>query len=568
MNKYLLLLLLFTASFTSKAQDSISGIDPVTSTPFTFVLNDSLIQELLKYPTVIETPISFPIWPPDPIILETVFFIDQCGDSYYENGNLYARCECNDKGVLDGKAVFWRRDGSIESVKYYSNGQVYTERIYSRYSLNSPEELRNYTYKNGEMLLHGKHIIFHSVGRTESNYYYGVKKGWEITYENGIVKRRTLYENDHRLIDREFNEKGILISESTWDKNYQPVGKWFTMDLDKNIRTETDYENAKKKYFKRFVNDLVIEEEHYDSDRGLVYRNNKFQNGSRKYLFYIDSTQTRITKEWSKDGELISYWRIRDFKLIDSGFYTKNNQKITYEQVFTSDGEDHLECWTITEGDTTSFYYARNQGGGFNTVIAENFFVQKNGRAVKHGEWTTYEDNQLVSQLNYDNGELHGRCQWFKTVQGEQLPYISGHFDHGQQFDLWSYHEDSLNIQAFFTNSGFCNRISVYEKGIASEEFRFNEEQEGRYTMRIFKNGELLFYGLYVDNKRSGEWREYHPTGNTKGYGFFENGVPTSKWVELVPKPNGKMKKVKSKNKEIPDLEIPDLSQFHKDVLL
>ncbi|MFK7784752.1 MAG: hypothetical protein AB8B56_06545, partial [Crocinitomicaceae bacterium] len=144
------------------------------------------IDEIIPHPYPWPDPYPYPYpWEPYPFELSVLVFNpgNLCGERFYDNGNLQSRCACNADSVLQGKSVFWEENGRISSVEYYSKGKVYTRKYYEEGRVT---ELYNYTYRNGEQLIHGEHIEYAYDEKTIGKYSFGKKVGPHTTYTSGI----------------------------------------------------------------------------------------------------------------------------------------------------------------------------------------------------------------------------------------------------------------------------------------------------------------------------------------------------------------------------------------------
>ena len=125
-------------------------------------------------------------------LLAIAFFYQSCSNIrheivYYDNGKKkYDIQYKNDK--IDGKTIYWDKNGNLINVVNYSNDKFHGEWI-------------DY-YKNGNM----QHII---------NYRYGQKHGTEIWYyQSGNMKSQAIYESDIIISDLiRWDDNGRIIYE-------------------------------------------------------------------------------------------------------------------------------------------------------------------------------------------------------------------------------------------------------------------------------------------------------------------------------------------------------------------
>ena len=540
------------------------------------VTNDSLDSSNVLH--LIDTPIT--IWPePEPVLYpwidlepwpyywpsEQINFMIYpyviCGEARYDNGMLYSRCECNADSVRHGKSVFWEINGKISSVSYYRYGKVYTQKSYSDGKVT---KLENFTYRNSEQLLHGKHILYTDEGKIISYFHFGKQQGLETEYRGGYVYAKRQHKNGIQLHEQTFDPKGRMLSESHWSEKGVRIST-VTIDPEINQTTYTTYhENGNRKEIRRMVGDLCLERYNYSDTDVNFHTELAFNDGSPKYYFDIDSTQTALTKEWSPEGEIITEWRRRQNKVLGSGFCTSGQQRTEFKQVFNSDGSDHLECWTFLNGDTNSFYYAHNRHGGFNDIIYdENKFIQHTGKAVKHGTWTLYQNNSMMLKENYSYGVLYGKWQQFTLINGIRQLKMEGDYTKGVRTGFWTVNTDSCLYQVLYAQDTMVGKILKLVGGKLSQEIMFNQFWDASNRIYLIHDqGVLKWNCRYLNDVPHGKWTEFHPDSTVKGYGIFEHGQLKSKWIELIPKKNGKMKKVRQKVMELPKPVFPNIHEL------
>lgn len=535
-------------------------------------------------------PIPLPPGGPWVILPYTISFTPEkmCGDRFYNNGNLQSRCACDADSVLQGKSVFWEENGRISSVVYYSKGKMYTKKYYDEGRVT---ELCNYTYKNGEQLLHGEHIEYSSDGKTTGRYAFGKKTGPYTSYINGKKTSVTTYKDDITIREESFNPDGTLYSLANFDDSGLPIGESYVYTRENDTKYVTRYENGQKINFKRYQSGILVEHEEFNPKLESVLRAHYFPNGDPYSFFKIDSNGATYNKVWREDGTLITDYVVEKSKLVGTGFYTANTTMTRFEQKFNSNGSDYLECFVIVSGDTTEFYYARNEGGSLTNVIVKNKFLQYNGRAVKTGTWTTYENNQLISEINYSQGVRNGKAVYYDTTRSEPMPYLTGNFHKDIRNGQWTLRNDTLLIETNYHLGNLNGIHNVFSRAAdttslngATQLPQDNRAITEKLTPIIncqyrnglmhekldtfWDNGQPHIASTFYDGDPIGIWREYNPDGSLHREGVFNQGVPFGKWYVFSKKKNGKIKRKRERGPIlVPETTVPMIEDFRPEFL-
>ncbi len=493
---------------------------------------------------------------------EPIKFVNLCEVQRYKNGALKSRCECLNN-QLHGKAVFWDETGRIETVQFYRKGRLFQEKKYSEGILT---DVSNYTYRNEQRLKHGSQIEIRGDEKTIHNFNYDVRHGIETETIKNIKTRELLYDNGTIIEGRWWKENGVLLREEFNSKNGSPIGTWYKYDGKRDTKTYTTYEKGKLKNLETFKNGICIRKTTSKSDESFV-NDHYYDNGSKFIHQTCDSLSIMSFEYYDESERLTSRFIKNTSYLLEKGFHFNGESEIRFETLTDSKGRHLLHCYTIVHGDTTSFFYAHNEGSLKFEPIATNNFVQKEGIAVKHGEWLTYANNKLLHKLNFNQGILHGASVYFDTAGAEPTPYLHASYNNGLKHGEWLFRDASKMIRCEFDNGvrngkyenfnriGDTLYIDSKENYLQVKQNRFvseyltptyechfiNDSLNGPFVS-YHANGSVHWKGSYVRNDKSGLWEQFDTSGTLQIRGSFENGSPQNDWTEPILNKRGKLK--------------------------
>ena len=283
-------------------------------------------------------------------------------------------------GILNGNIKTFNKNGGIESLEYYENGDIIEERQKVNFELE--KEINNDgTITYGIIADNKKQGTFRRYDSTGSlidciNYKNDIK------LSNGIVDSLNLKQGEWKY----YYENGEIKAVGSFNNDLL-IGKWIYYHLNKELQQIGEYENGKP---------IVVWKWYYKNKQ--LHRIETFVKGKEEgEIIEYDSLGIVITKgiyiNGIKDGSW--YYFINDF--IEEGYYI--------------DGEKQGEWITKYMNGNTSF-----KGKYINGIPDEkHIYYHQNGKVKlsgkysngqKEGEWKKFNENgELLLSIQYKRGE-------------------------------------------------------------------------------------------------------------------------------------------------------------------
>lgn len=217
----------------------------------------------------------------------------------------------NSKDVIDGKCIFYTRQGKKERIDYYKNGEIIKPSIYFYY------------YPSGKL-------------KSKISVKYGKKEGESIWYyENGEIRSRGFYnENKANGLYTWFEENGEINTINIYD-NGVPISKFWIK-----------YDSYNKSFYKSF------------SDNFNNKKNpNGWQIGKDKYGRKSEYVEGGISyRMYEKGGNRNSI----DLNLINNRDYTIS---VELERILGPQGKPFGVIWGFKNWDNYNYFYISSYGG-------------------------------------------------------------------------------------------------------------------------------------------------------------------------------------------------------------
>lgn len=563
---------------------------------------DSVRKTLIK-PIV---PTSITPWPnpwPDPwppgqwetftLSAGSIFWINQCGESFHDNGNISSICECNQDSILHGKSVYWDYHGRISSVYMYRNGRAYKFKNYQDGKLNYVE---NYIYtKEGAQQKHGKRISYNDDQKTIETYHKGELHGsfsvytngkltslqqyvdgkstsHKIWYESGELKSTIIYDITGRRESYEVFDKDGTLLKSEYTLDGKPINTWLDNDVSRKKKTIKEHENGVVSTIDNFDNGQLIG--HQEFTKGVIAKTQRyFKSGVMYHQFVYDSNGIDGEQtSWNKEGTRTEHYVVKDDQFIGKGFYKHQESKML---ILGPDKPNVLLPyirWTVRNGDTIRMDYHRNSVSNRSMILVTNYYKKlSDGSNVRNGRWYIYDGNYISTVISYKDGVQHGRAVSYSKKDTPPFPEKIGHYDNGDLTGTWEYYEDSIKEMYTYNlgvRSGSYLKLkidsstpTVYTAQITGKEeipwvhsnrsydtlivanYK-NDTLNGEY-LEFHENRNLKTSGNYINGLKTGMWYIYHENGEIQKEGEFREGVLKGKWYEWIPNKNGVLKRKK-----------------------
>lgn len=511
--------------------------------------------------------------------------VNQCGDTFYDTGNIQSRCACNEDSIRHGKAVTWDEIGNITDVSYYYNGTITSIKKYDKGKLTNSSK-----YKAGK--LHGEVLAHWGDGKTISTYVNGNKTGIEKFYQFDYLKRTSLYENGNEIAQTLFNYAEDTISSRYFSISQNgsriPIGRWTEFNDFDSTTSYVSYVNGLAKEIRTYENGY-FREHHLRQDDGITAH------------FFFNSNRDTTTKFFTRPNEFIQRMQYHfngldnptyqnnftypfapyqnELFLVGKGYFTSDSCVIQYDASQSNREHPYLICHKIIDLDTVEVFYAVNERTSFHSVIQSNIFALKNGEYQPHGEWRIFDNNKLVSVANYDFGRKNGAFFYFDTTRKESHLLRSEYFSNGTKDSCWVTYDDSI-LEYYFYHENKKVRMERYlfhtdttispenHITILPQQHRkitisqqpvlylnyFNDSLTRIHT--FWDNGQTHWSGRLKNEIPDGIWQKRNDEGVVLLDGHFKNGVPDEKWNQRIEKRNGSS--VYRYKKYIP--ELPNLN--------
>jgi uncharacterized protein len=306
---------------------------------------------------------------------------------------------------------------------------------------------------------------------------------------------------------------------------------------DGSLKTEESYLKGKKQgvYKQFFPNGRLL----YEMD----YVNNELDGQWIEFYTNGDTSEISQFSEGFLEGVSVTFFPDQALKSIgkfhagekaEKWLYYNEYEELTLQESYDSTGE-----LMLTEEFVDSRLYEEIgwKGGLF------------------HGEYTLFFPNGEINEFQvYANGKANG-----SYYEGDSIgnPLIKGRYKYDVKDGLWEYFlSDAKN-----SSKTVLHQKELYENGklIYAEDLFKNEkqiqhgdgnrvfyDQKGAKTLEIafkkgFENGQLTEYQKdkisytvnFIDGKRTGVAKEFHPNAALKSQVIFENDLENGLFYEL-----------------------------------
>ncbi|WP_460220525.1 hypothetical protein [Psychroserpens sp. MEBiC05023] len=445
---------------------------------------------------------------------------------WFENGKLYYEANFS-LDSLDNEYKSYRKSGALFQKKYYNNGSL--DGVYESYFPVGQEIVEfNIPYKNG--LIEGKVLEYYSNGNvySETLFSEGVKNGIEKKY--GINKKLssegTLLNGSYHGEYRTYHSNGNIYEEGHYDKGLlEGIVKRFYRD---------GTLESKFKYSKGKLDGLYVS---YDYD-GLLFNEFNYKNGEMVSYKFFDK-KGNIIEENSREDDNFYYKGFSPNGILvseglfdNSGgkkgtwkFYSNNGIKIE-EGNYIDDKADgaHVTFYKNGQTESTNTYREDLLNGYY-----ENYY--KNSQLKSHGyykndlaigEWRYYYIDGTLQQLSYfHDGKLHG----------DQVSYDGK----GKLSNIYSYNYGEILSETRFDINGKQFEVIMFE----------SEKKPYKIMYRHF-NKKLDIDVDYVNAVMHGKYLEYYFEGNLAVKGTYLNGLEHGEWIWFFE--NGEIKSKRNYN--------------------
>ncbi len=426
--------------------------------------------------------------------------------SFYENGKV-SKSGMLENGKGLGKWEEYFNNGKISSVYHYNNKGEYIDSTLT-FHPNGNVESKTF-YKKGK--------------RVGSQYIYA-SKGWllaEFIYKNDALIKYTYFTEKGKELDKgsnhvkNYNEYGMLVSEGSFVGSKRE-GKWVFYYKEGvkqasclyNINGEL--EGVYEAYFK---SGALESRSYYSYDLLDGMYTEFYENGNLKVEgLYVNGKQKGVWNGYYSNGNPQEKFYYQNGEINGIAEFWNADSTPNYEEKYNM-GDFIARYYYNVGGDEITSIETNNGNGEINLQIPNSEYQQKGKMqyGVLNGNSREYLGNNLVSDLNYDNGEMHGIQNYY--FSNSQL-MSSGEVVYGERNGVWKYY---------------------YPAGTLKNKSAFNLEKLTDTVFSYYPSGALRMLNVYVEGKLDGVSIWYYENGSVKKITSCSNGEREGWTIDYEP---------------------------------
>ena len=363
---------------------------------------------------------------------------------YSESGNLLEQKKWKDKYVVVCKK--WNEDGVLTK------------------DINFPESLKEY-WDNGKIKGTGAGLIYRD---NQGNF--SMDSGHSETYfENGKIHQQNDWKNRQLVVQKEWNEKGVLIRESDFPKYVKEY-----------------YDNGKIK--KEITGLYWTSPTKVDVENGSIKE--YYENGRMKQHSIYKEKELYSYKEWRENGTLTYEWDIT------TSYFKQYNEKGTLLL--------EIKGYTGKKGDTIENGYSKMYFNNGNLQFQEEYKDKK-----KIGQKIWHENGKLEYEFLFpkyekiysSNGNLHIEKKGTLYYDDQNKIQVQdgswkAYYDNGQPSVHENYKEKKMIDQKIWYENGILKKEGDVSKGFHKEYYpsgKIAKDVSGKFHYKdntvILENG-------------------------------------------------------------------------------
>lgn len=403
------------------------------------------------------------------------------------------------KGVLNGFSKDYNKDGSLNSIKYYSN-----DKINGRYEVYENGKLISFfNYVDDER--NGPYQTFYPDGSLKEEGYFindNLNSDYNSYWQNGTISRKSKYTDGIETSATTFNEKGEIENEIDYKNK---TGKFTHNFHNGTVIQITELVNGK-------LNGIFIEKDKFNTPiieanhiNGLLNSNYKYYSPLGNIFLegnYYLGKKDGTTKVYDLTGNLkLEYHTSLGIENGKTTQYYYNKSKLSeYNEINGSKEGEHLYYNQKGElllkvgyqNNSPIYYIAKNKNGEFSTKTAIKnetatiiSFYPNEKTAIQFNLVNGGTDGQFT--INNNEGKIEYQSNYTNNVlNGERIEYYSsGNIYKKERFKNNSYD----GLQEYFTEDS---------KPWISSEYK-NDQLHGNTL--IYKEGKLIVTKKYNSNE-------------------------------------------------------------------
>ena len=443
-----------------------------------------------------------------------------CNVFYHENGVKSSEGYMRN-GKPDGYWKTYNEEGVLISEGNRLNHQL--DSLWRFYN-DEGERIMEITYEDGKK--NGIRRIYRKNEIIEEHFEDDVKQGPVNYYYDDGTLRKTVpfvdglengpafeYARDGRIITLITYEKGFIRERETinrYDRQNQKHGKWKYFHDNGLVRMEGKFKHGLKHgYFKEYDREgnLISTLKYVDGEiqenvaelQKLDIKKDYYADGQVKVVAsYKDGVPEGVRREYNEEGEIEKAIVYKNGIVIGEGVMTEMGEKDGLWKEYYESGK------LKAEGN-----YARDK---------------------RVGEWNFYHENGNIEQTGtYDDmGRYNGEWKWYYET-GSLLRTES--FYEGLADGLMTEYDINGNIVAEGEYiEGLENGFWFYDYGDIKMEGEYVDGLRNGLWKHFYSNGQMSFYGKFIDDNPNGRHTWYWPNGNKKDEGYYVMGRKDGDW--------------------------------------
>lgn len=234
---------------------------------------------------------------------------------------------------------------------------------------------------------------------------------------------------------------------------------------------------------------------------------------------------------------LVSKTHYKKLKNIDSngdGIPRSNYSNNLYSGVVYNNYENGNKMWeySFQEGYKHGDCIEYHQNG---QVYSEAFFND----GSKFGNNKFYnEKGQLINHVIYDKNERIIENRKYDENTGVLVSHYKYTYEGKPFFGERRYPNGNKKYKAVYEKGTLVREISWFIDGTVEKDLKVSLNGDRIHRKYFFDNGSPRVLEFFEDDKRNGEYKEYHRNGNVKRIGYFDKGARNGEFKVFYKKGN------------------------------
>ncbi|MBL55840.1 MAG: hypothetical protein CMP61_01505 [Flavobacteriales bacterium] len=438
---------------------------------------------------------------------------------FYPSGDIAAKTNYNEEGLLQGENIWFARDGYIKESADYEAGKITGHAFFTRDN-GSPlyEGSFEENKAEGELTFYTNTGILSAKKGFKSNELEGEVKEY---YTNGMLASKVMIKNGkNQGLQVVLYPTGDTISTKEFDKG-KAVGKYESRHTNGKIASRGQYKSGKR------IGKWV--DYYYD---GTVKYKYQYKNGNfhGAYLKFDTNGDTLVYGQYANSLLQGPYKDYSNNKVLWQHDYKKGKLKKYYNYspsgTLINKGKKNYNL-----NDKFGFKYIEGtkKGNDFhgdyiiywkNGKVKEKRVYEKGVRQGEHKEY--YAWGELEVETNYKDDELHGL---YKAYYDNGELYCEGHYFEGEEIGLWKFYHPNGNLKkTYYYSDGESIGHHIYYSISGEKKADYFYKDEILYNTKVFNS-----QGEVVCNIKTPQGKGVYHFTNVEGYKILKSNLDGGK---------------------------------------